>query len=200
MSLLRQINGIDLYVVPNQHWIVSAIYPDYQDMEKFFDFSDSDISAGTCKVSGIQRPIEDDEWIEERNKYKEWLLDIFSQIKLPISKITERNSQAQEYRAWTINYFPGGWQAGHFHSTDKIQQSNERFASSVMMFDYIKPSKKNRFNGCLYTTLQDPNGYTYDHKFHPEPGRVVVMDDRVWHGTYPTEENRRSLVWDFDIN
>ena len=200
MSLLRKINDIELYVVPNQHWIVSAVYPDYQDMEKLFDFTNSDISNGSCTVDGIQKPLDDDDWKLERNRYKEWLLNIFSQINLPIQSITERNSDEQQHKAWTINYFPGGWQAGHFHATDKVAQHNKRFASSVMFFDDIRPSKTNKFNGCLYTTLQDTNGYTYDHKFHPSPGRVVVMDDRVWHGTYPTQDNRRSLVWDFDIS
>jgi len=52
----------------------------------------------------------------------------------------------------------------------------------------------------MYTIMQNQYGYTYDHKFHPAPGRVVVMDDRVWHGAYPTEDNRRCLVWDFDIS
>ena len=199
MSLLRQINDIELYVVPNQHWIVSAVYPDYEDMVKLFDFTNSDISKGSCTVDGIQKPLEDKEWAVERNRYKEWLLDIFSQVNVPIQTITERNTEEQQHKAWTINYFPGGWQAGHFHSTDKVAQNNKRFASSVMFFDNLQPTKTNKFNGCLYTTLQGPNGYTYDHKFHPTPGRVVVMDDRVWRGTYPTEDNRRCLVWDFDI-
>jgi hypothetical protein len=26
------------------------------------------------------------------------------------------------------------------------------------------------------------------------------MDDRVWHGTYPTEDNRRVFVSDFDVD
>ena len=85
-----------------------------------------------------------------------------------------------------------------FHSTEKYKQENKRFASSVMFFDSLQPTKDNPFNGFFYTILQDPNGYTYDHKFHPSP-KVVVMDDRVWHGAYPTEDMRRCLVWDFDI-
>lgn len=197
MSLLRKINEIDLYVVPNQHWVVSAVYPNYKDLEKFFDFSDADITDGTLTMNGIQKSLELNEWTKEREDYKLWLLDIFKQIEAPIKQITDKTDN-QKYNAWTINYFPGGWQAGHFHSTNKMNQQNKRFASSVMFFDDIRPTKKNKQNGCLYTLMQDPSGYTYDHKFHPTPGRVVVMDDRVWHGTYPTEDNRRVLVWDFD--
>lgn len=198
MSLLKSINGIDFYLTPNQHWVVSAIYPNYKDLEKLFDFTTADISRGSCTVNGIQKPLNDEEWTRERIDYKEWLLDTFKQVQVPINDISERTDE-QKHKAWTINYFPGGWQAGHFHSTDRVSQSNKRFASSVMLFDHIQPNRDNIFNGCMYTILQDPNGYTYDHKFHPEPGRVIVMDDRVWHGAYPTEENRRVLVWDFDI-
>ena len=199
MSLLKTVNGIELYVTPNQHWVVSAVYPDYEDMLHLFDFSNADISRGSCTVNGIQKPLQDEEWTKEREKYKSWLLNIFKEVQLPINQITERVGEEQAHKAWTINYFEGGWQAGHFHSTDRGQQANRRFASSVMMFDHLKPTKNNIFNGCMYTILQDPNGYTYDHKFHPTPGKVIVMDDRVWHGAYPTEDNRRVLVWDFDI-
>lgn len=198
MALINKVNDIELYVVPNQQWIVSAHYPNYKDLEKFFDFTNEDISKGSCTVSGIQRPIRNEEWENERQDYKDWFLDIFKQVQVPIKKITDRETQ-QEHKAWTINYFPGGWQAGHFHSTHKFDQSNKRFASSVMFFDELKPKKKNPFNGCLSTVLQNPDGYSYDHKFHPTPGMVVVMDDRVWHGAYPCEDNRRCFVWDFDI-
>ena len=203
MSLLRTSNDIDLYLVPNQQWIVSAIYPDYKDFEKFFDFTQEnlqDISKGSCTVGGIQKPLADEEWVTERTRYKEWLLDTFEQVQVPIKAIKEDWQDGTQYKAWTINYFPGGWQAGHFHSTQRFDQQNKRFASSVMFFDDIQPTKKNPFNGCLYTLLQNPNGYTYDHKFHPSPGRVVVFDDRVWHGAYPTEDMRKSFVWNFDID
>jgi len=199
MSLLKKVNDIELYLTQNQHWIVSAIYPNYKDLEDLFDFTTADIAKGTCTVNGIQKPLEDNEWSKQRQEYKKWLIDCFKQVDLPITKITER-TEGQESKAWTINYFPGGWQAGHFHSTDRMAQSNRRFASSVMLFDHITPSKTNQFNGCMYTVMQNQYGYTYDHKFHPTPGRVVVMDDRVWHGAYPTEDNRRCLVWDFDIS
>ena len=198
MSLLRKSNNIEFYAVPNQHWIVTAEYPFYKDLEKFFDFSNEDLSKGSCTITGLQRPIRNNEWEKERQNYKDWFLDIFRQVQVPIKEIHDRQNE-QEHKAWTINYFPGGWQAGHFHSTEKYKQENKRFASSVMFFDSLQPTKDNPFNGCLYTILQDPNGYTYDHKFHPSPGKVVVMDDRVWHGAYPTEDMRRCLVWDFDI-
>ena len=202
MSLLKRVNDIDLYVVPNQQWVVCAMYPYYKSLEKFFDFTNEDykdISKGSCTVNGIQKPLADEEWDKERTEYKEWLLDTFRQVQVPIKQINEDWEGGEQYKAWTINYFPGGWQAGHFHSTQRFDQQNKRFASSVMFFDTIQPTKKNPFNGCLYTILQDVNGYTYDHKFHPEPGKVVVFDDRVWHGAYPTQDMRRSLVWNFDI-
>jgi hypothetical protein len=35
------------------------------------------------------------------------------------NKNTAIEQEEPEHKAWTINYFPGGWQAGHFHSTNK---------------------------------------------------------------------------------
>ena len=166
MSLLKKVNDIELYMTQNQHWVVSAIYPHYQEMESLFDFTSSDISKGTCTVNGIQKPLEYDEWNKQRTTYKTWLLDCFKQVDLPVTHITER-TEGQESKAWTINYFPGGWQAGHFHSIDRMTQQNKRFASSVMLFDHITPTKTNQFNGCMYTIMQNQFGYTYDHKFHP---------------------------------
>ena len=34
MSLLRRNNDIEFYAVPNQHWVISAEYPFYKDLEK----------------------------------------------------------------------------------------------------------------------------------------------------------------------
>tara|TARA_Y100000114_G_scaffold155813_1_gene181009 strand:+ start:1780 stop:2397 length:618 start_codon:yes stop_codon:yes gene_type:complete len=202
MALINKVNDIEFYAVPNQHWVVSAFYPDYKDLEKFFDFTDIDISEKTATVNGLQRPIKNEEWAEERTKYMTWMLDTLKQVNIPVTAIKERQSKDQSgwNSAWTINYFPGGWQAGHFHSTDRSAQSNKRFISTVMFFDDINPTRDNRWNGCLYTLLQNPYGYTYDHKFHPKAGQVIIMDDRVWHGTYPTEDNRRVFVSDFDVD
>tara|TARA_B100001287_G_scaffold55094_1_gene43554 strand:- start:102 stop:722 length:621 start_codon:yes stop_codon:yes gene_type:complete len=203
MALLKKVNDIEFYFVPNQHWVVSAFYPDYKDLEFLLDFTTADMSAGSCTVNGIQQFIENEDWTEQRTKYKKWMSDVFEQLGMPIQSVVERQPETPtdlSTRAWTVNYFPGGWQAGHFHSTDRAGQQNRRFGTSVMMFDRIEPTRKNLFNGCNYVVLQGNNGYTYDHKFHPEPGKVIMMDDRVWHGAYPTDENRRVLVWDFDIN
>lgn len=197
MSLIKIVNGAELYVVPNQQFVICADYPDYEEFLPFFDFTTSDISERTSTVNGIQKSIPNKNWTKERQKYMDWLLSIFDDLQVPIRSIAPR---PDEYPAWTVNYFEGGWQAGHFHSTNKMAQDNKRFISTVMFFDHIQPTKDNRWNGCLYTILQNEYGYTYDHKFHPSPGRVVILDDRVWHGTYPTEDNRRVFVSDFDID
>jgi len=197
MALMKNIEGIEFYAVPNQQWVVCAEYPDYEELLPFFDFTGVDISERTATVNGVQRPIANNEWTEQREKYTAWLQEVFETLQLPISNITPRQD---DYPSWTVNYFADGWQAGHFHSTDKMGQQNKRFISTVMFFDHIEPTRDNRWNGCLYTLLQNQFGYTYDHKFHPSPGRVVIMDDRVWHGTYPTTDNRRVFVSDFDID
>lgn len=197
MALLKTVEGIEFYAVPNQQWVVCAEYPDYEELLPFFDFTEVDVSDRTSTVNGIQRMIANREWKKECKKYRNWLLDVFQKVQIPINEVTPRDDN---FPAWTVNYFEGGWQAGHCHATDRMGHTNKRFISTVMFFDHIEPTRDNRWNGCLYTLLQNQFGYTYDHKFHPSPGRVVIMDDRVWHGTYPTEDNRRVFVSDFNID
>ena len=66
MALTKRINDIELYLVSNQHWVVSAIYPDYEDMLPLLDFTSADMSTGSCTVNGIQRFIENDDWIDSQ--------------------------------------------------------------------------------------------------------------------------------------
>jgi hypothetical protein len=87
MSLLRKNNDIEFYAVPNQHWVISAEYPFYKDLEKLFDFTNEDISKGSCTVQGLQKPILNTEWEKEREEYKKWFLSIFKQMDVPITKI-----------------------------------------------------------------------------------------------------------------
>ena len=92
MSLLRKNNDIEFYAVPNQHWVISAEYPFYKDLEKLFDFTNEDISKGSCTVQGLQKPILNNEWEKEREEYKKWFLSIFKQMDVPITKIHDRQN------------------------------------------------------------------------------------------------------------
>ena len=135
MSLLKRVNDIDLYVVPNQQWVVCAMYPYYKSLEKFFDFTNEDykdISKGSCTVNGIQKPLVDEEWDKERTEYKEWLLDTFSQVQVPIKEINEDWEGGEQYKAWTINYF-GGWQAGHFQHSVLINKIKDLLQCNVLI-------------------------------------------------------------------
>lgn len=209
MSLVGSKNGIDLYRVPNGQWIISGMYPHYEELEHLYESlkHNPDVSTTTSTVHGKQTILPKDLWQEPRQKYQQWLKDAFKTTGANIKSISyrdfndlniEKDIQVDD-TAWIIEYNEHGHQTGHFHSVDRLHQTNTRFASAVMFFDDIKPTQQYKCNGCLWTVLQEPNGYTWDHKFHPEPGRVVVMDDRVFHGAYPTTQKRRCLVWDFNF-
>jgi hypothetical protein len=197
MALARKIDDIEFYFVPNQQFIICATYPNYEKFLPFFEKKDSDLSMDTCTVNGVQSPLQNDDWVEQRLDYTKWIESVFKKLDAPISKVYKAENNIT---AWTVDYADGGWQAGHFHSTDRMHQQNKRFITTVLFFDKIEPTIDNNWNGCLYTVLQNPEGYTYDHKFHPTPGKVIIMDDRVWHGTYPTQERRRVFVSDFEID
>ncbi len=86
MSLLRKTNGLEFYAVPNQQWVVCAEYPHYEELLPFFDFTGVDVSESTATVNGIQRPIANEEWTEQRKKYIAWMLEVFHTLQIPITK------------------------------------------------------------------------------------------------------------------
>lgn len=191
--LVKVNDNVELYQVPNGQWVISGFYPDYKELEFLYTMPIHDISEKTCTVNGVQVMIHDEQWKQQQHIFSQWLHNAFRSVDMYIDNIRSRD-------AWTLDYTANGHQVGHFHSTDRMYQQNERFASAVLFFNNVHPIKGYQSNGCLYTIMQTPDGYTYEHKFHPEPGRYVIMDDRVFHGAYPTTENRRCLVWNFDYN
>lgn len=206
--LTNSVDGLDFYFVENTQWIFSGIYPDYKELEFLYEElkSNKDIHLTTSTVRGKQTLLKEEIWRQQRGRYQEWILDSFATLQCPIVEIMYRNFNEIEVptdidvteTAWIIEYEEHGHQTGHFHSTERMHQNNPRFGSSVLFFDKIEPTEEYKSNGCLWTILQDPKGYTFQHMFHPDPGRCVVMDDRVFHGAYPTTKTRRCLVWDFD--
>lgn len=195
MSLVFQQDSLEVYRVPNGQWILSSVYPDYEKFLDLFKTLGEDVSGATTTMHGRQCTFETpNDWQSLYDDYSKWMLEQFKIAQAPVKELIPRPGKS----SWIVDYNPGGYQVGHFHSTERNNQENARFASSVMLFDNIPPHKDNMWDGVLYTLLTDPNGYMYEHKFHSQPGRVVVMDDRVYHGVYPTSKPRKSFVWDFD--
>ena len=92
-------------------------------------------------------------------------------------------------KAWGLKYPPGSYSGMHCHQPGKQ-------LTCVMFLDNEVVSEQYPLAGSL-VTLQ-PFEHDINHvRVKPTPGGVVIMDGRVFHGTYPTLNNRRVFVCDF---
>ena len=92
-------------------------------------------------------------------------------------------------KAWGLKYPPGSYSGMHCHQPGKQ-------LTCVMFLDNEVVSEQYPLAGSL-VTLQ-PFEHDINHvRVKPTPGGVVIMDGRVFHGTYPTISDRRVFVCDF---
>ncbi len=93
-------------------------------------------------------------------------------------------------QSWAIEYGHGGYQSIHNH-TQKPQ-----LLSMVMYFDNPR-DKIQPTDGALVTLMPHPDGSQVVSHFHYYPGKTIIMDGRVYHGTYPGNQPRRCFVVNF---
>jgi hypothetical protein len=68
----------------------------------------------------------------------------------------------------------------------------------LFLNDYIE-EEKYPHAGYLYATLNNDNRMSYE-EWKPEAGKLIILDGRVWHGTYPTQQQRKVFVSDFTFD
>ena len=93
-------------------------------------------------------------------------------------------------KAWGVKYPPGAYSGLHSHQPGKQ-------LTSVLFLDTPKPSVEYPLAGCL-TTLQPTNSEIQYLTHKPIEGKMVILDGKVWHGSYPTLEDRHVFVVDFE--
>jgi len=94
-------------------------------------------------------------------------------------------------KAWGVKYPPGAYSGLHSHVPGKQ-------LTSVLFLDTPKPNITYPLAGSL-TTLQPTPDSTINYIQHkPIAGKLVIMDGKVYHGTYPTLEDRHVFVVDME--
>ena len=68
--------------------------------------------------------------------------------------------------------------------------------TAVLYFDDI--GKQPKDEGAFYAVLQYEQGVTHVNWWQPKKGLLLVMDARIWHGVYPTIDERKVMVFDFE--
>lgn len=175
----------DMYYCANGKWIVETSIDSYSDYLHLFNTTGPNGSATTTTVNGYQQG----HTIEETKL----LADIIIEKTNTILTNTNTPCQIQNHiQTWSIQYYPGGWKGIHCHDHGSTG------ATAVLYFD--EPSSGQDDEGAIYAILPDEYGNTKVNFWHSAPGKLLVMDARIWHGVYPTLDTRRVLVLDFEAN
>lgn len=185
-----KVNMIQNFKEVANQWILHSNYPQYKEFEILFDkIIADDESEGTTTVDGeqIYIPKDNPEYQEIQNRFFKWLETQFEFKGFYDFKCIE---------SWIIYYQKGGYQGLHVHQGDM----NKNTFSAVIHLDTvpIEHNSKNKFNGMLWTLMPEPDGYQHPDHFASVEGGVVCLDGRVWHGVYPTDSIRRTVVYDIE--
>ena len=96
------------------------------------------------------------------------------------------------FESWAIEYKDDGDQAIHNHT----KQPN--LISMIMFFNTIEDEQRIQpTDGCTYTLMPHTDGHQMCSHFNPYPGKVIIFDGKVYHGTYPCKAPRRCFVVNF---
>ena len=96
------------------------------------------------------------------------------------------------FESWAIDYKDGGYQAVHNHT------KQPSLISMIMFFDTITDAQRIQpTDGCTYTLMPHTDGNQMCSHFNPYPGKVIIFDGKVYHGTYPCKAPRRCFVVNF---
>jgi hypothetical protein len=173
---IQAVKSIDTWVVDELH------YPGYKKFLPLFEkYDDRHIDYGNGMLyykNNMAYPND----LDPKLDYHAWIKFQLQNVPITVKEFK---------KAWGVKYPPGGYSGLHCHQPGKQ-------LTSVMFLDTPKPSIDYPLAGSL-TTLQPTPDSTINYLQHkPIAGRVVIMDGKVFHGTYPTLEDRHVFVCDFD--
>ena len=164
-------------------WVVNELYyPGFKKFLKLFENYDSrhvDYGNGTLYYKDKMKYPKD---IDPTLDYQNWI-----KIQLQSLPIVVKDFM----KAWGVKYPPGAYSGLHCHKPG--QQ-----LTSVLFLDTPNASPQYPLAGSLTTLQPNPDSTIHYLQHKPEAGNVVIMDGKVFHGTYPTLEDRHVFVCDFE--
>ena len=173
---LQKLQAIDTWVVDDLY------YPGYKKFLKLFNTSSEqhvDRGNGTLYYKKDMKYPTD---IDPKQEYLEF-------IKFQLQNLPIRVKEFQ--KAWGVKYPPGAYSGLHCHQPGKQ-------LTSVLFLDTPKPSRAYPLAGCLTTCQPTPESEINYLTHKPIEGKLVIMDGKVYHGSYPALEDRHVFVVDFE--
>lgn len=164
-------------------WVVDDLY--YPGWKKFLKLFESYYDRHIDYGNGTLYYKKDMSYPTDIDPKEEYL----AFIKFQLQNLPIRVKDFQ--KAWGVKYPPGAYSGLHSHVPGKQ-------LTSVLFLDTPKPSITYPLAGSL-TTLQPTPDSTINYIQHkPIAGKLVIMDGKVFHGTYPTLEDRHVFVVDME--
>lgn len=164
-------------------WVVDDLY--YPGWKKFLKLFESYYDRHIDYGNGTLYYKKDMSYPTDIDPKEEYL----AFIKFQLQNLPIRIKDFQ--KAWGVKYPPGAYSGLHSHVPGKQ-------LTSVLFLDTPKPSITYPLAGSL-TTLQPTPDSTINYIQHkPIAGKLVIMDGKVFHGTYPTLEDRHVFVVDME--
>lgn len=165
-------------------WIIDeVVYPNFKIFEKIFKVYENnhkDYGNGQLYYKkNMGYPADIDPNLEFQDFIKETVSQQLPSIK--VGKFT---------RAWGVHYVPGAYSGLHAHTPG--QQ-----LTAVMFLNECETSLEYPLAGSLITCQPLDHEINYT-AYKPKPGNVVIMEANIFHGTYPTLNERRVFVCDFE--
>lgn len=175
--LIEGAQALETWIVDGNH------YPTYKKFLKLFkeyDQTHKDTGNGVLHYKqDMSYPIDIDGTLDFHRFIKACIAD----SNLPI---TVKEFQ----KAWGVNYENGDYSGFHSHTPGKQ-------LTAVLFLTDAEQNKEYPLAGslvCLQPLEYEINSVT----FTPKAGDCVIMDGKVYHGTYPAISNRKVFVCDFE--
>tara|TARA_B110000908_G_scaffold48139_1_gene58796 strand:- start:457 stop:1062 length:606 start_codon:yes stop_codon:yes gene_type:complete len=167
------------------YWISKDKYADYN---KFLDLFDNPPKSHVDYGGAIIQYNDDDFSypynVDQQGIYLEW-------IKKSIEKFQFKNVKFK--KCWWLTYPENTFSGLHTH-----EDRGQRIMTCVMFLNTISVSTLTPLNGKLKAITMNPvTGELVSDMIKCIAGDVVVMDGKVYHGVYPTLEERKVFVVDF---
>lgn len=163
----------------HQKWIIETALPDWQDKLKYWNDATGVTNVDeTASNTAKQVYFKNDEGKELADYLRRYINALLTDVGAPIRA-------GETAIAWTLEYFPGGWQAIHNHGAPY------KVITSVLCLEGAEGS------GTFYAMLPDPEGTQTIVLIDQVPGTLIISEGDVWHGAYPCTVGKKVFVFDF---
>ena len=164
-------------------WLIETVYPDFEGLLPLFDNHTDNRKKDTATNNGTQFYYSNDETIYFAQDIKNYINYVFLNLGSPITAGNLVN-------CWSIKYNKHGWQALHNHARPG------EIISCILYFDTNETD--NHSDGAFYAVMPEADGEQFVHVCPYWAGKMVLIDGSVWHGSYPTQAERRILAIEYE--